>query len=221
MPHPFRAPVLILKTASTELPITTKEVADQLALSSDMLRKQSNLITAIIAAVTTCAEEWTKKDFLTKTWEQLTDGFPGGFGFTFFDDQSGARQAIELRKSPLQSVTTVSFLSNDDTTTVVVPSTDFYIDQQPDYSRVVPIPNTIWPTNVSQRLQAITIEFITGFGDKPSDVPNDLRYAMIEHSAFFYKNRGDCSCDGATAMKIMPASAKATYDANKIIWMAL
>ncbi len=219
MPHGFRAPVLILDAESEEYPISIKEVGANLRLSKDQMKRESNLLTMIISAVTECAEDWTRRDFLTKEWTQLQDCFPGGG--QFFAPSSDVLQEITLFKSPLQSVESIEYLSNDETTTIVVAAADYYIDQQDDYSGVLPIPNVQWPTDISARLQAVQIKFKTGFGDKPIDTPKGLRLAMVHHAAYFYANRGDCGCTSANATEVVPGEVEGVYDSHRIIRMAL
>jgi len=94
-------------------------------------------------------------------------------------------------------------------------------DESPDYSRILPQPNTFWPTDVSDRLQSVNIRFNSGYGDAPKDVPKMLKMAMLQHAAYFYVNRGDCACTAVNVMEIAPPEAMAVYENNQILLMAL
>ena len=45
-----------------------------------------------------------------------------------------------------------------------------------------------WPV-AQQRSDAINIEFVAGFGDAASDVPDTIRHAMLMLISFWYENR--------------------------------
>lgn len=212
----YRAPFLKLVTETDESVIKAGEIGAQLKLNATMIKRQANVLDLIAYAVQECAENVTRRDFLTKTWDQKIDWFP-------FPTSENPLSCIELQKSILQfdQPIIVSYLKNDDTTTVVVDSADYYIDESPDYSRILPQPNTFWPTDVSDRLQSINIEFNSGYGDKPKSVPRTLRQALLQHAAHFYTNRGDCDCTAANAMEIAPPEAMAVYENNQIQLWAL
>lgn len=211
----YRAPFLKLVSETDESVIKAGEIGAHLKLNSAMLKVQSNVLNLIAFAVQECAENVTRRDFLTKVWDQKIDCFPG-------ISEDNRLSSIELRKSILQvnEEIIVSYL-NDDSTTVVVDRADYYIDESPDYSRILPLPDTRWPADVNNRLQSVTIRFSSGYGNSPKNVPKMLRMAMLQHAAYFYANRGDCACTADNAADMAPAESMAVYENNQILLMAL
>lgn len=213
---PYRASFLKLVSGTDQSVISAGEIGAQLKLNSALLKAQSNLLDLIAFAVQECAENVTRRDFLTKTWNQKIDWFP-------FPTAENPLSCIELQKSILQvdEEIIISYLKNDNITNVAVDTADYYIDESPDYSKVLPVPNIFWPRDVSDRLQSVNIQFKSGYGDVPKDVPRMLRMAMLQHAAYFYANRGDCACTAANMMEIAPPEAMAVYENNQILFMAL
>ena len=159
----------------------------------------------MIIAATEYAEKYTKLDFITRTYETLRDVFGN---------------SLELRRSPLQSVTTVEYLQEEVLVTV---STDVYfVTTSNTFPRLALKENQSWPTDEDQQEQAIKITFKSGYGDDPADVPDVLHMGMLQHIAAMYENRGDCDegrVSGGTvsmALKFLPVDAQLIYDMYRI-----
>lgn len=198
-------------TAPPEVtPITLTEVKSFAKISTN---SDDSLITMMIEAATEQAEKFTRRDFITRTYNTFRDSFPGDFKgssvsayrMTSFTDSGN--YGFELRRSPLQSIESVKYVDITGAT-IVIPPTVYYATVEEDYSTLLTQVDQSWPTDAVEQSQAITIEFKTGFGDNATDVPSDIRQALLQHVTFLYENRGDCGCDeGAN----IPPAAKRTY----------
>ena len=69
----------------------------------------------------------------------------------------------------------------------------------------------MFPTDVDQVPQAVEIIFTAGYGPDTTDVPADVKFAMLNHIADLYSNRGDCDSSG------IASKTKSLYDKIKII----
>lgn len=209
----YRAPEYKVITPARVKPISTSEFCEVARLSKSQVRRQSHLIDLILAAVTECAEGWTRRTFINTEFQYIADFFPGyGLG--------GRYDGIELRRAPVQSIEQIEYLDTDNAPIVIDPS-DYYLIESDDYGCVMNDPGYSWPTQLSKRLQGVRINFIAGYGDKPENVPQDLRLAMLEHANYFFHNRGDCACNCKEAEKFMPADVRAIYDSYKILLIGL
>lgn len=164
-------------------PITLSEVKDQIGISGT---SDDTLLTAMITAVRTCAEKITNRTFIDTEFETYRNGFSDFQQYT-----SGGECQLELRRSPYLSSAAITYTDCDDATQTLVLDTDFYVEKRNVWSRLLPI--TYWPEDVRDRRQDVRITFHAGYGASASDVPADLRQAMLMHVAAFYANRGDCS----------------------------
>lgn len=188
------------------LPLTLEEVKSHLRIDiGDSC--QDTLLTTLIKTATNYAESYTKKDFITRTYETFRD--------TFGND-------LTIRRSPIQSITSVEYLIDDVLTAVA--TTVWFLIESNTFPHLSLKASQVWPTDGDQGLreQAVKIVFKSGFGDAITDVPEDLREGMMHHIAAMYENRGDCDEDRvsggifSTAQAFLPVDAKLIYDLHRI-----
>ena len=202
----------------TAAPATTPiSLAEVKAFAKITTASDDAIIQMMIDAAIDYAEKFTRRDFITRTYNTFRDSFPN----TFLGNPSSNLQnspfndsgnfGFELRRSPLQSIESVQYTDTAGAT-IVIPTTVYYAPLEEDYSSLLTQIAQSWPSDALEQLQAITIEFKTGFGDNATDVPSDIRQALLMHSSFLYENRGDCGCDDAS----VPSAAKRIYLQNRI-----
>lgn len=183
------------------------------------------LITIFIGAATSYAEGFTRRDFITREYETFRDFFSNSVSegyYTFGENpvlgagvvNDSGNVGFELRRSPLQSVETITYLLDNVLTPVL--AAIFYNTIETDYSEVLTVDDANWPDDADRRLQAITITFKTGFGDADTDMPAWVTEGILQHVANMYRNRGDCSACGDTAGSLLPLTAKLLYLQNRI-----
>ena len=190
--------------APTTLPLTVNEVKEHLRKDLDD-KTQDALLKVLIKAATDYAEKYTKIDFITRTYETLRDSFT---------------DSLEIRRTPLQSVTTVEYLQDGSFITV---STDIYFATVSNtFPNLALKASQVWPADVDLQAQSVKITFKSGYGNTLSSVPDALREAMLQHIAAMYENRGDCN-EGrvsggsiGSAQKLLPIDAQLIYDQFRI-----
>lgn len=194
----------IVTVAPTTLPLTINEVKEHLHLDLDD-KTQDALLKVLIRAATDYAEKYTKRDFITRTYETLRDSFT---------------DSLEIRRSPLQSVTTVEYLQDGLFVTV---STDIYFATNSNtFSRLTLKTGQVWPTDIDLQEQSVKITFKSGYGNNLSSVPDALREGMLQYISAMYENRGDCNegrVSGSSvglAQKFLPIDAQLIYDIYRI-----
>jgi uncharacterized phiE125 gp8 family phage protein len=100
---------------------------------------------------------------VTQTWQMHLDDFPAGDCFT-------------LPKPPVQSVSSIQYYASDGTLTTL--STDGYqVDTVAEPARVMLKLGQTWPTVELQRLNAVVVTFVAGYGNA-SAVPESLKAAI-------------------------------------------
>lgn len=195
-----------LETQPTQYPVSVADLRNFLKLNHD---RENNLLSQLIATATKQCEDYTKKDFIAKDYITYRDQFgdmgdqPNYVGSPPTQGYYWASVApIVLRKSPLISITEITYLV-DGAETTLDPLT-YRIVKKGAYSQIIPTTNNVWATadNVQQ---AITIKFKAGYGD-PKDVPSDIKSAIMQICADLYTNRGDDS--GNRFGDPMPQAAK-------------
>ena len=100
------------------------------------------------------------------------------------------RQKIELEFAPVQSLTSLSQVEDDNSETVVA-STEYYLDNYDDDMRSIIRPVSVL-TAGSRNENNLKAVYVAGYGALASDVPSALRRAIIVLAGQLYVNRGDC-----------------------------
>ena len=130
-------------------------------------------------------------------------------GFTTFRDDFN--DSLLLRRSKVSAIASIRYLIAGVLTTL---STDVYnFTDVTGFSEIFLKVDQVFPTNVDQVPQAVEIIFTAGYGPDTTDVPADVKFAMLNHIAFLYANRGDCS-DGSS---VNPDTVKSLYDKIKVM----
>lgn len=187
----------------------------------------------LVKQVTKYAEAHTKRDFITKTYKALFENFyycdyysyPNAYT-SYPPSYYTYNYQIEIRKSQLQSVASFEYYDEDDVLQTFS-SSNYYVSNDNDFSYLTLKKNKSWPTDINQfRPQPVEITFTAGYGDYPSDIPADLRGAILQHVARVFTNRGDClagnqsACSCSSAMNLPPETMM-IYNAYKIYDMVI
>jgi len=172
------------------------------------------LIQGIIDGVTLEVEKYTKREIILKGFRTLRNNF-GDVNETPLRDPVYFPEApVTLRRTPLHSITSISYLSGG--VMLALDLDDIDIIESPDFSSFVPATGKSW-VFPDRRPQAVEIEFTAGYPDAAS-VPADLKNALLAHITSVYQNRGDCdSGGGSCSCKFAPGVSMAVYNQYRII----
>lgn len=127
------------------------------------------LVSVYISAARKHFELITDKICNTQTWELNFDR---------------VRRWIKIPKNPVQSVTSVTYIDGAGVSQIL--STDDYIvdiKSEPARIRIENFPE------VDDTLNALTVNFIAGYGATVETVPTDIRRAVLYMAAQFYEHR--------------------------------
>jgi hypothetical protein len=96
------------------------------------------------------------------------------------------QRPLELPRSPVQSITSVTCTNADGTVTSLVLGTGYSVDTAISPARVLfgpgyqPLPE-----------QDVTVTFVAGYGDGSAAVPQSILTAILFTTAWLYEHRGD------------------------------
>lgn len=139
------------------------------------------LVTDLITAARESVEAFLGRRIITATLNLLMDGFPGRRWFT------GAG-TIDVPFPRLQSVVTINYFDTAGVSTLL-PSADYLVDTSSEPGRVTPSPDAlIWPAT-EVRVNAVTVQFVAGYGTAVDDVPRGVRTAILLMVADMYEHR--------------------------------
>lgn len=188
-----------VETPPATTPVSLVEVKEWLKL--DAGTSEDAKLNLLILAATTFCESYTRRTLINTEFKTIR---------SFFSP------AIELRRTLLQSVT--SFKYTVDSSLVDVDSALYYPTKEKDFSHILLRSNSAYPENGDDIFYGIEIVFVAGYGTASTNVPPDIRVAILNHIAALYENRGDC--DKASILKALPNAARLLYDAYRPIEIA-
>jgi len=168
--QPKPIPAFVLKTPPAREPL---DVVDVKSHSRIDINDDDLLIQWHIAAVRKKIEKEYNLALITQTWTMYFDFLP--------------MTCIEIPKRPVQSITSVKYLDGNNQLQTLDPLT-YKVDLNSRPPRIVRWYNSTWPYVIPQP-SAIAVEFIAGYGDKPSDIPEDIQKGHLAYIGSFYENR--------------------------------
>lgn len=163
---------LVLETEPTIRPITRVELKDHLRIDQTN-DSEDAFIDSIISAATDYFEQRSWRQLITATYTQYFDDFPP---FRF-----------ELRKPPLQSVTFIKFFDQNGVEQTLDTSI-FEVDTFSQVGRIQLADGKSFPT-VDDRINAVKIEYIAGYGSTRDDVPDLIKSTIKLIAAWLFENR--------------------------------
>lgn len=145
------------------------------------------LITALIIAARQHAEMVTQRQIMPATWTLVLDAFPTHgmmMGVPAGVPFSIPGNAILLNKTPVQAVTSITYLDMTGTSQVM-PATDYVVDTSTEPARVTPVFGKIWPISLPQ-IGAVQVAFTAGY---PTAAPEGIKAWMKVRIGSLYQHR--------------------------------
>lgn len=165
--------ILKLATAPAEEPITLAEAKTHLRVDHN---DENDLITRLLRAARLSCEKIARRAFVTQTWDLYLHTWPAG-------------NRIELPLPPLQSVTSVSYITASDETLTMVAG-DYFVDNVSEPGGVLCKAGVSWPSAALRPAAAIAVRFVAGYGLAVA-VPDDYKAALLLALGAMYERRGD------------------------------
>lgn len=163
-----------LVTAPTAEPFTLAEAKAHLRVSST---SEDALITRLIKGVREDTENYLCRALLTQTWEVRFNQFPPNWVRSF-----------ELPYPKLQSVTHIQYRDGDGVLQTMETSR-YEVLTNGEPGLVALLPDQEWPVTQVRRLQAVTIEYVCGYGDTAASIPTPIIDGMLLALGDRFENR--------------------------------
>ena len=156
-------------TAPAAEPVTTDEAKKHLNVTT---ADDDAYIGTLITAAREYVENIIRRSLMTQTIQATLDKFA---------------ECIELERGPAQSIESIKYIDFDGVEQTLAAS-DYQTDLVTVPPRIVAAYGKSWPATRDQ-LNAVTIEFIAGYGDAAADVPQPIKQAMLLYIGHLYENR--------------------------------
>ncbi len=165
---------LTLQTAATSEPVTLDEVKRQVSVGLDVAFYDS-VLTSYLKAARGAVERYTGRQLVTATYDYQFDQFPCGL------------DSLYLPKSPLASVTSVTYLAAADGASTVWTSSDYRVITSTEPGYIVPAYEDVYPSTRSIA-GAITVRFVAGAA--VASVPEELKSVIKMLVTNLFEGRG-------------------------------
>ena len=156
-------------TAPTSEPVTKAEA--KLFARID-ITDDDDLVDSLIEAARREAEIFTRRSFINTTWDLTLDEFPA---------------EILLPRSPLSSVTSITYVDTSGTTQTLT-STLYRVDTKSLPGRITPSYGNTWPATQAVT-NAVTVKFVVGYGATAASVPEVIKTAIKMMVNDWYEHR--------------------------------
>lgn len=181
-----------ITTAATEQPITTAEAKAHLNIDSDY-SADDTLISAMIKAATNYAQAYCRRLFVATTVTEYYDNFPASGSF-------------ELSYGVI-TLSSVKYKDSNNTEQTWNAS-NYEVDNKITPAKIQVLTNKSYPSTYDG-FNAVYVEYITGFG-AASDVPQDVKHALLLMVADMYDNRED-------KVKRLPTASQMLLNSYQIV----
>jgi uncharacterized phiE125 gp8 family phage protein len=184
---------LALVTGPTSEPVTLAEARAHVRVSD---AEEDGLLAGYLLAARDHVERILGRSLMVQTWDMFIESWP---------------ECLEIPKPPLQSVTSIQYVSGGATQTLAA---DQYVVRTGLYvGRIDRAANVCWP-HVDCTPRAISIRFVAGYGDAPSDIPEGIRQAILMLVGYWFDNRSTVNV-GSNANQ-MPFAVDALLAAHRV-----
>ena len=200
---------LVLITPPAVEPVLLQDAKDFLRIDGT---QDDTLLPGLITAARSWCEVYTQRRFITQTVRLSLDFFPGYIDprltghntAPFFSGTSlftaGLRYGIAVPYPPLQSIAAFRYQDGNGNWQNVLPTTGYILDTSSSPGRLMPPFGQFWP--LSRVVQnAIQIDFVCGYGNDQSSVPQGIQVGIKLLLAHWYENRVPDESDIPLAVK--------------------
>ena len=154
-----------LKTGPAIEPVTLSEMRAHMGIAQVDDTARDDVILSRIEAARQWVEGYTNQVFINQTFV--------AYGGGFVNDAHFGSVTVNL-KGPLQSVTSIKYLSGNVLNTLDV--SNYYISLP--FNAVAPAHGKTWPITDGQ-LDAVQIEYVAGYGADAAAVPQGIKEAIM------------------------------------------
>lgn len=160
------------------------------------------LLNLMIGSARRYAEAYCGRSFITQQWRLTLDSFPGPwmFGVPYGKTFSLPAHAIQVERSPLQSVQAITYRDMQGVWQTML-ATDYVVDLTSPVGRVVPVFGVIWPITQPQ-IASVRVDFTAGYGALATDVPEGIRQWLLIRVAGLYENREEVAAQRYTVQPV-------------------
>ncbi len=152
-------------------PVTLAEAREFLRVDDNI---EDGFISTLISAARLHVESVTGRALISQTWRLVADDWP-------------ADRIILLPRSPLVSIDSITaFDAGGNPVSLALAQFQPQANMAP--ARIF-LPEKISGSPDLREFNGIEVDYVAGFGSAPSDIPNDLRHALLSLVGYWFEHR--------------------------------
>ena len=160
---------LNLLTAPSTEPVTIAELKSQLRLDGT---DQDTMLTSLITSARQGVEKYLGRALITQIWQAFFDCF-------YYE--------MHLPFAPYQSITHIKYYDSDGNLQTL--DSDYYqYDLFSVPARIKEAYGYNFPTTRYEKLNAVEIQYVAGYGDDTTDVPEPIRQLILGIAVDLYEH---------------------------------
>lgn len=206
-------------------PVSLDEAKTHLRVTTEA---EDGYIAGLILAARAVVEADTRRALITQSWRLTLDSWPPeqryaplatapALGARLASGYHRWRPRIVLPRPPLQTVTSVQYVDAAGAVQTLAPSLYQVAKADTGEWYIEPAYNVIWPQTRIQ-LEAITVEFVCGYGDGPGAIPEPLRIAMLLLIGQWYDQRSAVPTVGGGTVEELPNAVQALVQRYRLLY---
>jgi uncharacterized phiE125 gp8 family phage protein len=204
----------LVVTAPADTPVSLAEVKAHLRVDDDT---ENALVTAMIAGAVGTAEFYLGRSLITQTLRLALDRWPNETLAGADRPWAWGPRIIELARPPVQSIAGVTVYDEEDQATVVDSSVYRLANGSNARARLVLRQGQSWPSG-GRATDSIEIDYVAGYGDGGTDVPEPIRQGLLALIAFWFEHReGEA---WTTALPSLPIGAASIWRPFRLMRLA-
>lgn len=190
-------------TAPAVEPVGVKEVKNFLKIDFE---NDDELIASLIVSAREWCEKYTSRAFIGQTLK------------AHFQEHS---EIVRLPYAPIISISSVTRVREDDSTTLTVNSDYYVMGVQDKYLSLTTQSADYFTPGTSPldnlRAWSLEVQYVAGYGYKASDVPSAIRSAIVRLASYYYENRNEVEV--GTVVAKAPMGVKTLLNPYKVLFI--
>lgn len=159
-----------IKTAPASEPVSLTEAKAHLRQDGS---DNDTYITTLITTARRYCENYCNRKFIDQVWYEYYDKLV---------------EPLRLSLNPVDSIVAIKYYDTDDTEQTL--SSSYYtLDNKGDVGYIHEAVGYDFPNYSTDVINPVEVEYKTGYGTSSSDVPEDIRHAILFMISYFYENR--------------------------------
>lgn len=193
---------LTIVTEPAAEPVSVADINDFLRLTGTGASSDT-VIAGLITAARRYCEQVQGRAYIDQTLRLTLDGFPG-------------RDYIELPRSPVSTVASVTYYSTGNTAATMT-AANYFVDTASTPARVHLAYGEVWPSETLRPANGVVVQYTAGYGSAATSVPQEVKQAIKLLVGHFWENREATTFTGTVQARELPLGVESLLWLERVV----